>query len=90
LHCIDLIELVKANFYGDFRFKLGKLWSFGDGGWNSFKYLFFETQHEAELSMKSVCDPSGCNAIKNSAGGVPEGKPTILAASMCNEGLVSQ
>ena len=33
--------------------------------------------------------PQG-SAIKNNADGVPEGKPTILAASMCNEGLVSQ
>ena len=50
--------------------------------------LFLKSQHAAKISMKSVSH--GLYAIKNSPDGVPEGKPTILAASMCNEGRVSR
>jgi hypothetical protein len=50
---------------------------------------FFMGLRKATLTMKVYFAQGEC-AIKNNGDGVREGKPTILAASMCNEELVSQ
>ncbi len=43
-----------------------------------------------KLNVNEKIDFQRKFAIKNSAGGVPEGKPTILRAPMCNGDVVSQ